>query len=192
MSCLQIEQIYLYLEGELPEAEVGPVQAHLDQCADCREAFEERKSLLAAFHSLPDISIPSDFSFQVMNRLAPQRLPFGKSLAMAAMGAFTIILALLLVFIYSGQSMVNFLVTLNQSIFSGIQNLTVAGVKAFKLISLFIRVVYQFFGFLGDIFSQFTQILSPEFQISLILASVVFSALAYYGIRRKFMLGEKP
>lgn len=191
MSCLTIEQIYLYLEQELPEAEVKEIEEHLSLCADCQEALAERKYLLSAFDSLPDIPIPSNFTNQVMNQLTPQRLPLGKSLVIAACGAFSMILALLFVFIYSGQSLINLLISLNQSILSGLQNLTVAGAKALKLISLSVRVISQFFEFLREIFSQLTQILSPEAQIFLILATVIFSATAFYGIRRKFLLGEK-
>ena len=39
-----------YVSGDLPEAEVGPVDAHLDGCPACREDHESLRALVTADH----------------------------------------------------------------------------------------------------------------------------------------------
>lgn len=62
MNCLRINQIYLYLEGELSPAENKSIEEHLSSCLICKKAVKERKLLLQASRSLPLWNTPPDFS----------------------------------------------------------------------------------------------------------------------------------
>lgn len=42
-----------YLDGSLPTAGHAAVARHLQQCADCRQAFEQAQQLLSALHAMP-------------------------------------------------------------------------------------------------------------------------------------------
>ena len=45
-----LEQVYLYLDGEMPEEECAKIRQHLDECAPCLREFgldQEVKALVA-------------------------------------------------------------------------------------------------------------------------------------------------
>jgi hypothetical protein len=62
MKCLDIGQIYLYLEGELSSEKAGAIQTHIARCQKCSQAVQERSFLLDASESLPPMEIPADFA----------------------------------------------------------------------------------------------------------------------------------
>jgi len=69
MKCLDVGQIYLYLEHELSAAEAAAVENHCAGCSRCQRAMEERRALVAAAESLPQLEPPPNFSQKVMARI---------------------------------------------------------------------------------------------------------------------------
>jgi len=92
MNCPQYD-LKDFLFGELAGAERGLVQAHLEECPQCREEFERLRMTQAALHSLRDEELPRRIAFvsdkvfeprwwQVWWNSAP-RLGFASALALA-------------------------------------------------------------------------------------------------------------
>jgi len=191
MGCLGTDQIYLYLEGELNRGEIAVIQEHLAACSACREALAERDLLQQASTSLSAWEVPPGFSQNVMGRISPFRPALGQALLTATLGTFLIISGLLLTFIYSGQSLFNFLVSLNQTIFDGLSSFTVLGARLIKLATLLVKVLYRFSGYLWESFGRLTNILSPEVQAGLIIFTLFMSASLYLGLKRRLPVREK-
>jgi hypothetical protein len=94
MSCLSIEQIYLYIEKELSLSENKKIEVHLAACRKCKKALEERRPLLQASANLPLWRTPPDFTQQVMDRIFPTRVSISAWLAAAYAGFGSTILAI--------------------------------------------------------------------------------------------------
>ena len=69
MSCFSIEELYAYLEGDLPHEAVHHLEAHALACPDCRALLEDRRAFMQAAESLPDIAIPDTFTASLLARL---------------------------------------------------------------------------------------------------------------------------
>lgn len=191
MSCLSADDIYLYLEGELTGPDASRISVHLEHCAACREALEERRLLLQAARRLPRWTVPQDFARQVMERLFPQRLSLGRALWTAAIGTFAIVTSLLLVFLFSGLGLLNFLMSLNQSILNGLRDLAVFGAKFVKTFTLMVKVFSQFIGFVWENLTRLSGLPSAELQAALVVITLLFTASVYIGLRRLLPMGEK-
>ncbi len=191
MGCLGTDQIYLYLEGELNKGETAVIKEHLAICPGCQKALADRKLLLETALSLRAWDVPSGFTQQVMDRLFPFRPALSQVLLTTTIGSFFIIAGLLFTFIYSGQSLFNFLVSLNRTIFEGLSSLTVLGARLIKLAVLVVKVLYRFSGYLWESFGRLTNILSPEVQAGLIIFTLFISASLFVGFRRKLIVGAK-
>jgi hypothetical protein len=182
MSCLSADDIYLYLEGEFTGSDASRISEHLEHCSACREALEERRLLLQAARRLPRWTVPQDFARQVMERLFPQRLSLGRALWTAA---------LLLVFLFSGLGLLNFLMSLNQSILNGLRDLAVFGAKFVKTFTLMVKVFSQFIGFVWENLTRLSGLPSAELQAALVVITVLFTASVYIGLRRLLPMGER-
>jgi len=62
MSCSSVD-LKAYFLGELPAAERGSVEKHLDACANCREELERLDSTRAALALLADEELPQRIAF---------------------------------------------------------------------------------------------------------------------------------
>lgn len=189
MSCLSADDIYLYLEGELTGADTSRISEHLERCAACREALEERRPLLQAARRIPRWTVPQDFARQVMERLFPQRLSLGRALLTAAVGTFVIVTSLLLVFLVSGLGLLNVLMSLNQSILNGLRDFAVFGAKFIKAFTLLARAFSQLTGFIWESVTRLSGLPSAELQAALLVLTVLFTLSVYYGLRRLLPLG---
>ena len=191
MSCLSADDIYLYLEGELTGPDASRISEHLEYCAVCREALEERRLLLLAVRRLPRWTVPQDFARQVMERLFPQRLSLGRALWTASIGTFAIVTSLLLVFLFSGLGLLNFLMSLNQSILNGLRDLAVFGAKFVKTFTLMVKALSQFTGYVWESLTRLSGLPSAELQAALVVIAVLFTASVYIGLRRLRPMGER-
>jgi len=191
MSCLSADQIYLYLEGELPGPDAARIHEHLEHCAACRDALEERSALSQAAQCLPRWTVPQDFARKVMERLFPQRLSLGRALLTAAIGTTVIVTSLLMVFLFSGLSLLNFLMSLNQSILNGLRDAAVFGAKFIKMLMLVVRVLSQFSGFVWENLTRLSGLPSAELQAALVGMAVLFTVSIYFGLRRLLPIGER-
>ena len=191
MSCLRIDQIYRYLEGDLSSAEIRQAQEHISSCVKCKNAVEERRLLLKASQSLPVWTIPSDFTQRVMERIFPQKASLREWFATAAIGIFSAVLAFFAVYLLSGQNLAHLFINLNRMALDFLKNFIVVLVKAGKLISIVIDIIPKIGSLLVKGLTILTSIISPELQIILIVLTVILSALLLYGAKRKFLAGEK-
>jgi anti-sigma factor RsiW len=191
MKCLSIEQIYLYLEKELTTGENKKIEEHLATCRKCKNALNERRSLLQAAESLPLWETPSDFTQQIMARIFPTRVPLSAWLTAACAGFGSIILAILILFLITGQNFSSLLTSFNHSLWNFVENFSPVLVKLLKLASLFVEALQQFFGYIIKAFSSLLTIISPQVQIIIITISIILVALSIYGIKRKILIGEK-
>jgi predicted anti-sigma-YlaC factor YlaD len=191
MKCLSIEQIYLYLEKELTTGENKKIEEHLAACRKCKNALDERRPLLQAAKSLPLWETPSDFTQQVMARIFPARVPLSAWLTAAWAGFGSSILAILILFLVTGQNFTSLLTSLNHSLWNFIENFSPFLVKLLKVASLFVEALQQSFGFITKTFASLMTIVGPQVQIIIITGAIILIALSIYGIKRKIFVGEK-
>ena len=191
MRCLSIEQIYLYIEKELSLSENKEIEEHLAACQKCKKALEERKPLLQASEGLPLWQTPPDFTQQVMARIFPPRVPISAWLTAAYAGFGSIILAIFSLFLVTSQNFSGFLTSLNHGLWNFVRNISPVFVKLFKVASLFVKVLQQFFEYIIKAFASLTTIINPRIQIIIITIAIIFIAFSIYGIKRKILIGEK-
>lgn len=191
MNCLHIDQIYLYLEGELSPEDNRSIKDHLSVCDKCQKAVEERKLLLEASQSLPAWETPKDFTARVLAYIFPKRITLRDWIATAAIGLSSAVLAFFAVYLISGQNLADLFINLNRTALNLFRNIVVVLVKAAKLISVGIQLILKIISLLLSGLASFTTILSPELQIGLIVFTVIIAALLLFGAKRKFLAGEK-
>ena len=191
MKCLSLEQIYLYIEKEVSLSESNKIEKHLAACRKCRDALEERRSLLQASESLPLWQTPPDFTQQVMARIFPIRVPISAWLTAAYAGLGSISLAIFILFLITGQNFSTLLTGLNHSLLNFIKSISPFFVKLFKIASLFVKALQQLFEYIIKAFASFTTIISPQIQIIIITIAIILIAFSIYGIKRKILIGEK-
>ncbi len=191
MNCLSADEIYLSIEGELSEIDVSRISRHLEQCSTCREAYQDRQKLVQAAQSLPLWAVPHDFTRQVLSRIFPARLSLGRAFLTAAAGTMVILASMLAVFLFSGLNLLNFLMSLNQSILDGMRDFAVWGAKTLKLITLLIKAFAQFADFIWESLGRLSGLPSIELQAILVVTAALFSVTLYFGIKRLIPVGEK-
>jgi len=191
MTCLGIDRIYLYLEGELPDSERSRVEAHLADCPACRNAVEDRRLLLEASAEIPPLPIPENFSQSVMRRIFQERIPMRDVLIATSIGLSAMLTTMLTVFIWSGQSLIDFLVGINHTALSSLQSFFINCAKLFKLVLLLAKVLRQMGGFLAEGLARLTSLLSPEFQVGMIGVVMLASAVIFHFLRKKHLIGDR-
>ncbi len=191
MRCLRIEQIYLYLEKELPPAEEREIHKHLAACPKCKKAVEERRVLLQAAESLPLWKTPPDFTQQVMARIFPKRASPLAWLGAAASGFASMILAIVIFALVTGQSLSSLIISIYHTSLDFLKNLPPLFAKILKVASLLVKILQQLVELLVKGLTLLTTIISPQVQIILIAVAIIFIASSIYGIRRKLLIGEK-
>jgi anti-sigma factor RsiW len=71
MECRQaIERISPYLDHELDAASARQVEAHLHECANCREVLNEFQEIDGMVHGLPRFDPGPDFARQMSTKLS--------------------------------------------------------------------------------------------------------------------------
>jgi predicted anti-sigma-YlaC factor YlaD len=191
MRCLSIEQIYLYLEKELPAAEDREIHKHLAVCPKCKKAAEERKLLLQAAESLPFWKTPPGFDQQVMARIFPKKASLLAWLGAAASAFASMILAVFVFALVTGQNLSSLLFNIYHTGLDFIKNTSPLFVKTLKVASLLTKILQQLVELLIKALILLTTIISPQVQIILIAVAIIFIVSSIYGIRRKLLIGEK-
>jgi len=191
MNCLRIDQIYLFLEGELSPKEYRSIEDHISSCEKCQKAVEERKLLVEASQSLPVWETPQDFTQRVLARIFPKRITLRDWVVTASIGLSSAVLTFFAVYLISGQNLAELFINLNRTVLKLFQNIVVVLVKTAKLISVGIQVILKLASLILKGFASLTTILNPELQIGLIALTVVFTALLLFGAKRKLLAGEK-
>jgi hypothetical protein len=191
MKCLRVDQVYLFLEGELSPKEHRSIEYHVSSCEKCRKAVEERKLLVEASQSLPVWETPQDFTQRVLAHIFPKRIALRDWIVTASIGLSSALLAFFVVYLLSGQNLADLFINLNRTVLNLFQNIVVLLFKMAKLISVGIQVILKIVSLILKGFASLTTIMSPELQIGLIALTVVFTALLLFGAKRKLLAGEK-
>jgi hypothetical protein len=191
MKCLSVEQIYLYIENELSPAQNREIKEHLAICQKCRDAFEERKLLDRAAKSLPLWELPPEFTRQVMARISPVKTLPSAWIKTATAALASISVALLVVYLATGQNLSTLVFGLNHSLWNYVRNFLPALLKIFKLASLIFEVIQQFAGYLLKLFSWLKALTTFQVQLTISIIGVISIAIFIYGIKRIVLIGEK-
>ena len=191
MDCLNIEQIYLFLEQEMSPDEMLRIQKHLDSCPRCVNAVEDRRALVLAANSLPQIEVPPDFRQLVMAAIFPDKVPLSVWVKSIAAGLSSTVFAFLLYYIFSGKNLADLFISIGQFFLSALSALSTGLAKILKLAGYLVNILFDLVRLLIKGFVQLTTLLSPEAQFIIIAITLFLSALLLFGVRRKFMMGEK-
>jgi hypothetical protein len=175
MTCLNLEKLYAYLEGDLDGRDKKFVEDHAASCSACREALEERRYLLQAAETLPAFEVPGDFARSVMDRIAPERAKAKTSvwLKAAAAGAATFAAALVATTLITGHTLSQLVLGLNRFLWSNLQGLASVLTKGAKYVFLTFKTLLQITGEVLQILKTLTSFIGPETQIVFIGATVV-------------------
>jgi hypothetical protein len=191
MNCLRIDQIYPFIEGELSPDEKRSIEAHISSCSKCKNAIAERRLLVEASQSLPVWEVPQGLTQSILANILPKKITFRDWIVTAAIGLSSAVLAFLVVYLVSGQTLADVFINLNHSALNLFQNIVVVSAKAAKLISVGIQIIFKIASLIIKGLGSLSTILGPEIQLGLILLTVVITALLLFGVKRKFLAGEK-
>ncbi|QPC48480.1 anti-sigma factor family protein [Mangrovibacillus cuniculi] len=72
-----INAMHDYLDGDLSVEEQQQLMAHLNQCQDCLEHFNELKKVIALVQSTSHISAPDNFTQNVLDKLPKEKKRIG-------------------------------------------------------------------------------------------------------------------
>jgi hypothetical protein len=190
MSCLRLETIYGYLDGELGPAERGELERHLASCPKCREAVEARKTLIQAAESLPAFDVPADFARGILEHIPAKAAPgkvtaFGWLVAAAA-GFLSFAAAITAAALLTGHNLSRLIPALSRFIWTNIQGLANVLAKIAKYIVIAVRILGQILGQILEGFRIMTSFVGPEFQIAAVCLTIVFLAGAGFLWARKY------
>ncbi len=191
MSCLRLDQIYLFLENELSAEENLSISKHISSCTKCRQAVEERRLLIQASETLPALETPPDFTQRIMAKIFPPKISLRQWFITAALGLSSAVFAFFVIYQISGQNLADLLINLNRSAFGLFRNAVLIMAKAAKFISTGIEVILKILTVILKGLAGLTSVLNPELQIILIFLTVIISVFLLYGLKRKLFAGEK-
>jgi len=191
MNCPPVGTFYRYLEGELSPSEERSIQDHLQLCPSCRLAMEDRRYLNQAAGMISHWETPPGFTQKTMARLVKKTSSGWVPLLAIAAGFAT---STLLVFTYlwvTGQNLASFFLGLNRTFLTMIKTVSVGTVKALKLISILTKAMKQLSSVVLSGLGRFSDLMSMEFQIILVLAACLLYLSLFLALRRKKTVGAK-
>jgi hypothetical protein len=191
MSCLTVDKIYFYLEDELPAEERASVEKHISACEPCKILLEDRKKMMQAVTNLLPLDMPADFTQQVMARVFPRRSPARTRIAGLATGFSLIMFIFLAIFLQSDVSFSGAFVRFNSNLWTFVKNLSVFTVKLIKIASVIFGILVQFVSFVFKTLGNLTTLIRPEFQLFLVILTVILSLSALFIMRKKIWTGDK-
>jgi predicted anti-sigma-YlaC factor YlaD len=192
MSCLRLEQVYLYLEGELDPSGFRVVEDHLNLCPSCRRAVEERRAIHEASLMLPPVAVPQDFSARVLARIPVRSSsPLARTMVFAA-GIGTLAFTLLGAILVMGLRIPAFLVYLNRTLWNLLGRSGATLGKALGVLSAGLKIAGELFGGLGKVLETFFASFLPEGTAApALFLGLILSFLLVLGMRRLLFTGEK-
>ncbi len=191
MSCLRIDQIYLFLEGALSPEENLAIEKHISSCMSCRQAVEERRLLIQASESLPVWKTPPGFTQHILDRIFQPKTSLRQWIVTASIGLSSSVLAFFAIYLVSGQNLAKLLINLNRSALALFQNAVVILAKTAKFISSSLEVIFQILTVLLKGLASLSSLFNPELQIIFVILAVIVSFFLLYGLKRKLFAGEK-
>jgi len=185
MSCLRIDLVYSYLEGEFPPSEVREFEDHLGSCPKCRQILEDRRSFLEAANTLPTLEVPEDFADRVM-----ERIPGGKSslfgwLMALVTGLASLFASLLGFYLTTGEDLASLAVRMNRSLWDSLKNGVVLSGKFLKLILLALNLFMNLVLGIVKKLTVLTSIVRPEALALLFVLTLGLTTAFFYGFGKK-------
>jgi hypothetical protein len=153
--------------------------------------LEDRKGMMQAVQDLPPLDMPADFTEQVMAKVFPRRSPVKIWIAGLATAFSLMMFIFLAIFLQSDLSFSSTFVSLNSSLWAFVKNLSVFTIKLIKIVSVIFGILIQFLSFVVKTLGSLATLIRPEFQIFLILLTIILSLSALYMMRRKIWTGDK-
>ena len=191
MSCFSIEELYTYLDGEMPRDGSHPIEAHAMACAECRAILEDRRAFLQAASSLPDIEIPDSFVSSILARLEtvpapqPRRLPVWTWFAAVTAGGAAFLATLAGIALLSGRDLWEYLARLQHGLLQYLQGAATAVIHGIKYIQIFLKIAGQFATALADVFKRASAILTPPIQAAFAVSALLILAIGVVLWRRR-------
>jgi anti-sigma factor RsiW len=189
MSCLKISDLYDYLEGGLSPERTSEVEEHLGVCQRCRRAVEERRLIAEAASRLPPFEVPEDFPERIMSRISrPRARSSGWLIGLVSGSALLSLISILL--IASGRSTLEFFSSASQTFWETAKNAAVLAAKLAALVSLAGRTLRSLLEAGTKGLSVLTSLLHPGIQIFILVLALGILASLFYGVRKKFSIGD--
>lgn len=191
MSCLNIQEIYAYLEGELLPARLAEVENHLVACPKCQQAVIERRLIEEAFSKLPDIELPADFSRQVMARILRSESFWPTRLAAVFIALSAVGLVSFLLILTGGKTAFTLIGGFNRLVLVYFKNATVVLAKLMILLLSIGKFLGTMVSALDKGLSLLASLASTEGQVLLLSLTGVILVSLYIGLKNRLLPGEK-
>lgn len=189
-NCPRPQDLFLYLEGELGPYDARKLEEHVERCAACRDALEERRVLHEAFTTLPPFEVPTDFARSVMDRLPEPEVRRARWLAPIAAAMAALAVGLAGFHIFTGLSVFELLVALNRLFGQAVAQAAPLAAKTIKLAGLLLKVAGDLLVMGSSGLSAFLRLLGPQGLAVVIGLAALLSLLALFGARRFLHQGE--
>lgn len=182
MNCLKIEDIYGYLENELPAELRKQVEEHLKSCSGCQRLVEDRKVYLESLSSLPDYHLPEDFTERVLSNLPDLRSPAKVWLALA--GGLYLLFSLFVVILVIGikSSLFPIILQIFKNIFHIATSLSQFIFQVFQLALGLFKAIQVFLETVGGFLKEFLPEKS-EALMTLIVTILISLAVSWFLIK---------
>jgi predicted anti-sigma-YlaC factor YlaD len=201
MSCLTggltPERIYAYLDGEMEEAEMRALEAHLASCPACREAVAARKRIAEAAESLPSFEVPDRFAASVTARIGPKaaRKPLMRRPRAWAAGAAGLALAGAGWVLLTGRSFSDVVLDASRFLWGNVRGLATLAAKSYSYATLAVKVLGKLADQVLEGFKVLSSFIGPEVQIACLCVALAMAAAGLALWRRKLGVErnhEKP
>jgi hypothetical protein len=179
MTCLDLERLYSYLDGDLAGRDKEAVVEHIAACTACRDALEERRHMLQAAETLPGLELPGDFAKTVLDRIPSAPVPRTAKTKVsvwwmaAAAGTATFGVAMVAAALLTGHSLAELLPALNRFLLNNFQGFASALAKGAKYVYLALKILVQLAGKILEALIRLTSYAGPEAQIVLVGVTVL-------------------
>jgi hypothetical protein len=114
----------------------------------------------------------------------------------SALVAVTIIFSSLITLVFgylflTGQNLMTFFIGVNNTVLAMIQNISVAGVRIYKIASVVLSALGDLLSFILNVLLKFTALISPEIQIALIVVTLMATVALFVAFKKKLLIGER-
>jgi predicted anti-sigma-YlaC factor YlaD len=190
MKCLNTDEIFLYLEGQLPDREEA-IQDHLAACTKCRLAIANRKQVNRAADSLPRMEVPEGFTRKIIALLFPVRPRLRDGLIALGAGFAFFVFVTYAYLAFTGKTLAGFFLAIGRTLIEAVQTIALISVKTYKLVTVGIRVVGQLLDLAFHELARLSSFISLEAQIILVTVSIMGFLSLFYLFRKFLWTGDK-
>jgi len=195
MNCLTVQQMYSFLDGDLPPAEKENIEKHLAACEACRKALDARRCLDEAASALPDVAVPEDFCAQVMARLPLAPIPAPaksrRKLVFAASGIAAIPIGVFLAAVFWGPGFSAFLQKAEETFGAYLHNAANFAAKVVKIIVLAGKILGDLAGQILGTLRAITDMIGAEAIAVLAAGTLLILVTGGYFLRRRILFAGR-